>query len=109
MAIPPFSAPPGGISPQGNHQSLTPSVSGTANYYEIIHTANFKQYVLILNAWDDAGQTLTFTTAFTADIPGWMATPSIPPSFVPTAAKTTFQLPTTSAVAITGVFVFMGV
>lgn len=92
----------------GGSQTLTPSVSGSGTLSETT-IAGIKFCVLTLNAWDDAGQTLTFTTAFTADVPGWMATPGIPSSFVPTAAKTTFQLPTTSAAAITGVFILMGV
>jgi hypothetical protein len=92
----------------GGSQTLTPSVSGSGTLSETT-IAGIKFCVLTLNAWDDAGQTLNFTTAYTADTPGWMATPGIPSSFVPTAAKTTFQLPTTAAAAITGVFIIMGV
>ena len=89
-------------------QTLTPSVSGSG-YIAQSQVGPLKVCTLVLTAWDDTGQTITFTNTFTADVPGWMATPGIPPSFVPTASKTTFYLPTTSAAAITGVFVIQGV
>ena len=92
----------------GSVQTLTPSVSGagTLTQYWI---GPLKTYVLALNAWDDVGQTLTFTTAFTLDTPGWMATPGIPSGFTVIPSKTTFILPTTAAAAITGVYVIQGV
>jgi hypothetical protein len=89
-------------------QSLSPSVSGTGNLYQIFNGSDFKLYILILSSWDSTAVTATFTTAFTADTPGWMATPGIPPTFVPTASTTTFQLPTTGGAGITGCFLIMG-
>lgn len=105
MPIPPFAPAPGLAR---STQTLAASVSGTGTITRS-QVGPLKLYVLQLNAWNDPGQTITFSSAFTVDTPGWMATPNVPPTFVPTASKTTFRLPTTSATAITGVFIIQGV
>lgn len=94
----------------GPVNTLTPSVSGTGSWQQITTASGWKLYVVTLNAWADAGQTITFTNAFTNDIPMMLGSTSLPQNFYTAGmvSKTNLILPNTTGAAVTGTLLLEG-
>lgn len=94
----------------GPAHTLTPSVSGTGSWQQLTTTTGWKLYVVTLNAWDDAGQTITYTNAFVNDVPMMLGSTSLPQTFYTAGmvSKTTLTLPNTTAAAVTGTLILEG-
>lgn len=94
----------------GSSVVLNGSTSGTATLYPIMvsvpNTGGYIKYMVVLAAFDDSGgHSITYPSAFTNDVPGWMATPAVG-AYFPSTTKTAMTFPATSGVS--GVIIIEG-